>query len=225
MSITPTKRQYDDGCAVAQIMDVIGERWALLVIREMMFGPRRFGDLRAALPGISANVLTQRLDGLERAGIVRRRKLPPPASLHAYELTEWGMEAEPLFRVIGKWAARSPMLRPAPMSVASVILSLRTMFNPYAAGRYRAVVGFRFGLEEFVARIGDGRMDIEPGDASKTDICFDGDQNAFVAIVYGGVPVSEVESGGTLVIRGKREYLDRFISLFPLPERAPLPTL
>src|ERR671919_409087 len=102
-----SKRHYEDACATAHAMDLVGERWALLVMRELMLGPKRFSDLRADLPGISANVLTQRLEGLEAAGIVVRRKLPPPASSQVYELTRWGYESEPIFQALGRWAARS----------------------------------------------------------------------------------------------------------------------
>src|ERR1051326_5970697 len=91
-----SRRRYDDACGTAHALDLIGERWALLVMRELMLGPKRFSDLRADLPGISANVLTQRLEGLEASGLLIRRKLPPPASSHVYELTPWGYEAEPI---------------------------------------------------------------------------------------------------------------------------------
>src|SRR3569623_2010509 len=88
--VAPRSRWYEDACAAAHALDLVGERWALLVMRELMLGPKRFGDLRADLPGISANTLTQRLEGLEANGLVKRRKLPPPASAQVYELTEWG---------------------------------------------------------------------------------------------------------------------------------------
>ena len=105
------KRRYDDACAATHGMDIIGERWALPVMRELMMGPRRFGELRRSLPALSANVLTQRLEGLEAAGIVVRRKLPPPASVQVYELTPWGQEAGPIFQELGRWAARSSAAR------------------------------------------------------------------------------------------------------------------
>ena len=120
--------------ATAHALDLIGERWALLVMRELMIGPRRFGDLRASLPGISANVLTQRLEGLEAAGILRRRKLPPPASVQVYELTEWGREAEPILLSLGKWAMRSPRHDPTlPLSPVALMLSFRAKFEPARA--------------------------------------------------------------------------------------------
>src|SRR3954465_10271605 len=93
-------RSYDDACGAAHALDLIGERWALLVMRELMLGPKRFSDLRADLPGISANVLTQRLEGLEASGILMRRRLPPPSSAQVYEPTEWGYEAEPIVQTL-----------------------------------------------------------------------------------------------------------------------------
>ena len=107
------KRVYDDACGAAHALELVGDRWALLVIRELLLGPKRFSDLRAGLPGISANVLTQRLEDLEAKAIVVRRKLPPPASAWVYELTPWGLEAEEIVKVIGRWAARSPSHDPS----------------------------------------------------------------------------------------------------------------
>src|SRR5205809_5994489 len=114
------KRRYDDACGLAHALDLIGERWAMLVLRELAYGPRRFSELKADLPGISANVLAQRLGELETRGIVRKVKLPPPASVQVYEATDWGLEAAPLIASLGKWAARSPQHDPTlPMSHAA----------------------------------------------------------------------------------------------------------
>src|SRR6185503_20557625 len=109
----PSRRRYDDACGTAHALDLIGERWALLVMRELMLGPKRFSDLRADLPGISANILTLRLEDLEAAGVLVRRKLPRPASVHVYELTPWGYESEPIFQALCRWAARSPKHDPS----------------------------------------------------------------------------------------------------------------
>ena len=118
------KRDYDDGCGVAHALELVGERWALLVIRELMLGPKRFTDLRNDLPGISPNVLSQRLSELEASSIVVKRRLPPPAAVTAYELSAWGRELEPFIRDFGRWASRSPrMPQGRPMSVNSIVLS------------------------------------------------------------------------------------------------------
>src|SRR6202011_1536602 len=118
-----TKRSYDDGCAGAHALDLVGERWALLIVRELLLGPKRFTDLRAGLPGISPNVLTQRLDELERTAIVQRRKLPTPAAAWVYELTDWGLQLESVVMALGRWAARSPFLPQAGLNTDSLILS------------------------------------------------------------------------------------------------------
>src|SRR5215468_3322061 len=119
------KRRFDDACGLAHAMELLGERWAMLVLRELAYGPRRFSELKADLGGISANVLTQRLTELEARGLVRKTKLPPPASVQVYEATDWGLEAVPVIAALGRWAARSPLHDPTlPMSHVAVVMSL-----------------------------------------------------------------------------------------------------
>src|SRR5678815_2166467 len=154
-NVTPTgrdeaKRRYDDACAAAHGMDLIGDRWAMPVVRELLLGPRRFGDLKATLNGISANVLTQRLESLEKAGVLGRRRLPPPASVQVYELTAWGYEAAPIFQALGRWAVKSPGHDPTrPFSPVSLMLSLRTMLSPMAAGDLKARIQLVMNGEPF----------------------------------------------------------------------------
>ncbi len=207
---------------MAHALDIVGERWALLVIRELLLGPKRFSDLRTSLPGISANLLTQRLEGLQAVSVLRRRKLPPPVAAQVYELTEWGLEAEDMIKVIGRWAARSPNLSAGrPMSVNSVILSFRTMFNAKRAKRMNAVLGFRFGEEQFVAKIANGALDIERGDASQCATVVSCDQNALAGVVYGGASLDAMLAEGAIAVAGDAALLRRFCTLFPLPETAP----
>lgn len=216
-----SRRRYDDACATAHAMDLVGERWALLVIRELMFGPKRFSDLRADLPGISANVLTQRLEGLEAAGIVTRRRLPPPTPVQVYELTEWGYQAEPIFQALGRWAARSPLHDPTlPFSASSLFLSFRTMFDPGRAGDLDATIGFRIGKERFLVRIAGGRLTAERRAFEAADAVFAGTASMIAAIVYGGVPIAAMIDAGTLAVDGDRALAERFTGLFPLPEKA-----
>src|SRR6478609_2157746 len=140
------KRRYDDACGLAHALDLIGERWGMLVLRELAYGPRRFSGLKADLPGISANVLTRRLAELERRGIVRKTRLAPPASVQVYEATEWGLEAAPIIGALGKWAARSPLHDPTlPMSHVSMMMSMQTLLSPERAAGLHARIGFRFG--------------------------------------------------------------------------------
>ena len=214
------KRAYQDGCAVAHALDIIGDRWAMPIMRELMLGPKRFTDLRASLPGISANVLTQRLEELEAASVLIRRRLPPPAASQIYELTEWGRESEILFQVLGRWACRSPTMQPGqPMSNVSVVLSMRTMIDRSRIGDLDAVIGFRFGEEEFSAQLKDGDFTIDRGPTQDADVLFSGDQNALAAVVYGGASFEDV--AGSLHVEGDRALADRFVRLFPLPSKAP----
>lgn len=216
----PARRRYEDACGAAHALDLVGERWALLVMRELMLGPKRFSDLRADLPGVSANVLTQRLAGLEAAGVLVRRKLPPPAAAQVYELTPWGYESEPIFQALGRWAARSPAHDPSlPLSAVSLFLSFRTMLDPARARGIDARIGFRIGAETFLARLADGRIEIARGSLDDADLIFSGAAPAIAAAVYGGQPLDALDAAGALSIEGDRALAERFVTLFPLPPK------
>jgi len=215
------KRSYEDGCAAAHALDLIGERWALLVVRELMLGPKRFTDLRAGLPGISPNVLTQRLQELEQVSVVRRRKLEPPASSWVYELTEWGMELETVMMELGRWGARSPAKpRDAALSVTSLILSFRTMFDPAAAEGFAARYELRFGEDRFHAEIADGGIHIERGAAREPDGVIESDPDTLAALVYGDGDLAEALRAGKLGYQGDKAALKRLLKLFTLPAPA-----
>ncbi|MEA1072630.1 winged helix-turn-helix transcriptional regulator [Sphingomonas sp. LY160] len=211
---TEPKRRYDDACGTAHALELIGERWALLVLRELLFGPRRFSELRGDLPGISANVLTQRLAELEERGLVRRIKLPPPASVQVYEATPWGLEVEPIVQSIGRWAARSPAHDPTlPISGVSVLLSFRTMISEKRAKGFDAKIGFRFGADRYVARIRKGGIKVTKGPVEGADAIITAAPTLLAAVVYGGQPLD------LLVIEGDRAVVERFVTLFPLPSK------
>lgn len=208
-------RRYDDACGTAHGLELIGERWALLVVRELMFGPKRFGDLRASLPGLSANVLTQRLEGLEAAGIVRRRKLPPPASVQVYGLTPWGQEAEPIISELGRWAARSPRHDPTlPLSPASMMLSFRTMFDAEKAGEARMVLGFRFGEEVFVVTVAEGTLTARRDQPNDAEVVVTATPEQVAAAVYMDQPLPEG------AVEGNAAVFARFAGFFALPDKA-----
>ena len=213
-------RRYEDACGTALGLEILGERWALLVVRELMLGPKRFGDLRASLPGLSANVLTQRLEGLEAAGVVVRRKLPPPASVQVYGLTEWGLEAEPIIQAMGRWAARSPDHDPTlPLSPVGLMLSFRTMFDPVKAGGARTVLGFRFGPESFVVRVSDGLLTAARTEPSGAEAVVTATPEAMAGVVYG--PEAEAASQlAALTVDGDAQAVLRFARWFELPSKA-----
>jgi len=218
---TPSRRRYDDACGTAHALDLIGERWALLVLRELMLGPKRFSDIRADLPGISANTLTQRLEGLESVGLVTRRRLPPPAAAQVYELTEWGYEAEPIIQTMGRWATRSPAHDPTmPLSATSLMLSFRTMGDPERMQGLEARIGFCIGAETFRVDIAGGRISAGRGPIEGTDLVFTGPAPAIAGFVYGGVPLETLEAEGALVVAGDRALAATFATLFPLPPKA-----
>jgi DNA-binding HxlR family transcriptional regulator len=218
--VPSSRRSYDDACGLAHALDLVGERWSLLVMRELMLGPKRFSDIRADLPSISANVLTQRLEGLEAHGILVRRRLPPPASSHVYELTDWGYEAEPIIKVLGRWAARSPGHDPSlPLSAVSLMLSFRTMFDGSKAEGYAAAIGIRIGAESFVARVAGKEFVVERGALEGVEAIMAGAATAMAGVIYGGQPLDAMIAAGALSLEGDRSVIERFITLFTLPPK------
>lgn len=221
-----SRRRYEDACGTAHAMDLIGERWALLVMRELMLGPKRFSDIRGDLPGISANVLTQRLEGLEEAGLVVRQRLEPPASGQVYALTQWGQQARMIMGAMGRWATRSPGHDPSQhFSATSLMLSFQAMQNPELLKDFNVTIGIHNGREHYFARIAQGGIDVQRGRAVDPDVTFVGAPAAIAAAVYGGVPLPELEAGGALKIEGNRAVAERFITLFPLPPKAAIPAV
>lgn len=215
-------RWYDDACGTAFALDLIGERWSILIIRELMFGPRRFSELRAGLPGISAKILTQRLEGLEASRILKKRKAPPPVSAQVYELTEWGYEAEDIIQVLGKWATRHPNHDPTlPLSAASIMMSFRTMIDPDRVEDFSAKAGFRIGRDQFVVTIRDGAIETQRSETDGADFIFTGSAEMLAAVVYGGEPIETLETAGLLMLEGDRKLAKQFVTLFPLPEKLP----
>jgi DNA-binding HxlR family transcriptional regulator/putative sterol carrier protein len=216
-----TMRTYCDGCAAAHALDLVGERWALLVVRELLLGPKRFTDLRVGMPGASPNVLSRRLRELEGAGVVRRRKLPPPAASRVYELTDWGMALEPVIIGLGRWGARSPSRpRDAALGVDSLILSFRTMFNPQAAEGLNASYELRLGEDVFRAEVAEGRFEVARGGAEQPDATIEADASTLAALVYEGSQLAEALGSGDIKIEGSEEAVERFLTLFALPEPA-----
>lgn len=210
-------RWYGDACGTAFGLELLGERWALLIVRELMFGPRRFSDLRDSLPGISAKVLTERLASLMDNEVLTRHKLPPPAAVQVYELTQWGYRAEPLIQELGRWAAMSGAHDPTlPLSPVSFMLSLRTMFDPDAAGSWSTRIGFRFPDVAFTGTVENGAFTVlreEPDGAAAVFRALQAPPLA--AMAYLGM--SAADAG--VEVTGDPEAARRFLTLFNLPER------
>lgn len=219
-SQNPHGRWYNDACGTAFGMELIGERWSLLIVRELMLGGRRFSDIRASLPGISAKVLTERLESLEAGGALIKRKLPPPAAAQVYELTEWGYLAEPIIQELGRWAATSVHHDPTlPLSPVSLMLSLRTMLDKEKAKAFDATVGFEVGGESFVAELKEGKLPIRRGEIGEADLVLRAPAAPLLAAVfYRKIPWEDLAGEG-VAVEGDKRLVKRFIDLFHLPEK------
>ena len=218
------KRTYGDRCGIARALDVVGERWALLVVRELLLGPKRFTDLRAGIRHASPNVLSQRLRELEGAGVVRRGTLPPPAASRIYELTEWGRGLEPVIIALGDWGSRSPHLRRGlGMSVDCHVLALKTVFEPAAAQGLDACFQLRVDGHRFRARVSAGSFEIRRGTLENPDATITTDSRTLAALVWEGRPLADARRAGEVEIEGDEKAVKHFLRLFPQPERTELP--
>lgn len=215
------RRTYGDACGIARALDILGERWALLVVRELLVGPKRFTDIRDGLPGLSPDVLSQRLRDLEQAGIVRRAKLPPPAGSKVYEITDRGAELEPVLQAIGTWGARLPLPSgELSMSFDAHILSFRTLFDPELAGDLGVSIQLMLDEQPFRARVRDGELELVRGEAPDPDATITSDPGTLLAAAHGRIDLDEALESGDIAIEGDRERAVRFLRLFPLPEPA-----
>jgi DNA-binding HxlR family transcriptional regulator len=213
------KRTYGDPCGIARALDVIGERWALLVVRELLLGPKRFTDLRAGLPEIGPDVLSQRLRDLEQAGVVRRGTLPPPAASRVYELTDWGRELEPVVLGLGRWGSRAAF--PADhgeLGVDSLLLALKTLYDPVIAD---PLVGSSFelqlGEQRFEARVTDDGFEVARGPAQYAEATIAAEPAKLQQVLWHGRRLRDALRAGELRIAGDRRSAERFLRLFPLP--------
>lgn len=218
------KRSYEDGCAAAHALDLVGERWALLVVRELAFGAKRFTDLRLGLPGISPNVLTQRLEELERAGVLRRRRLLPPAATWVYELTDWGRELGPILMALGRWGARSPLMEQGlAVSTASLMMSMQTLFSAERAGDFSATLTLRLDEERFLVVVAGGEISVSRGDALAVSAAIAGTPAVLAQVLYGDRKLSEAVNAGELSVEGDKAAVRRFVTLFEFPATAARP--
>lgn len=215
------KRSYQDGCAAAQALDLVGERWGLLVVRELTLGPRRYSDLLASMPAIGTAVLAQRLGELVSAGVARRRELPPPAASTVYELTEWGAGLEPIIRALGRWGASSPGLRrDLPISVATSVLALRTNVAPERLPTRDIRVELRLDGRPFVASVTDGRFAVEPGETTDAAASLTLMPETLAAIALDGHPLDEAIADGDIEIDGDVDAARSLLASFELPATA-----
>jgi len=219
-SIPMTTRKYEDACGIARSLDVIGERWALLVVRELVFGPKRFTDLRAGLRGISQNVLSQRLRDLEAGGVVRRTMLGPPASTQAYELTAQGHALEPVLVAMSRWGALTPVAPGSEMSNDAFALALRALYSPTTAGGFGGRARLKLVRDAFDVKI-DGEV-IEVARASGADpaLVLEASESVLRAVMFHRRTLDEAVSARELRIDGDRAQAAAFLERFTLPQLA-----
>lgn len=201
-------RSYGDPCGIARALDVVGERWALMIVRELLFGQKRFTDLRAGL-GASPNVLSQRLGELEAGGVVQRRS----AGGAFYELTEWGRALHPILLQLGRWGARSAHRPLGELSVDALMVALESTFVPANATHPRASYELRLGSERFSVEAGDGAIAIARGSPPRPDVVIDTDPGTLRALVFGDLKLA----GAPVEIRGDVRLARAFFRLFARP--------
>jgi DNA-binding HxlR family transcriptional regulator len=199
-------RTYGDGCGIARALDIVGERWALLVVRELLLGPKRFTDLRTGLPQIGPDVLSQRLRELEASDIVQRDKLPPPAASQVYALTERGRALEPVVLELGRWGSQAPGPEDAPLGADGAMLALKTMFRPDQG--LHATYEVRLGENRYAVRVDGDRLDIARGSADGQDATIATEPATLATVLWRGRPESDLQ------IDGDRLSVSRFLDLF-----------
>ncbi|SCG35176.1 winged helix-turn-helix transcriptional regulator [Micromonospora coxensis] len=211
-------RSYDDPCGVARALAAVGERWSLLVVRELLLGPKRFAELGRGLPGMSPNVLSQRLRDLQAAGVLTHRDLGPPVSAGVYELTEWGRQLEPVLLALGRWGARAPMRGTAPLGVDALMLALRTTYVP--DGGAPAVVRLRLGVDAFTVATTGQDLRVTRGDVEAPDAGVDTDTATLREVVFRRRALADAVAAGAIVLTGDRDTAARLLGSFRRPEPA-----
>lgn len=216
------KRSYGDACGIARALDLVGERWALMIVRELLLGPKRFTDIRTGLPQLGSDVLAQRLRDLEEAGLVEHRKLPPPYAAKVYELTPRGRALEPVLIELGRWGgANAP--EPAAemcMSLDAHVLSLRTLFDAERAGDLDVLVELRLGEHRYRVAIAAGDIDAGCGEAPDADCAIETDPRTLIDVLHGHRPLDDALAAGDMTFHGSKRVARRFTKLFPLPAPA-----
>lgn len=213
--MTDSGRSYDEGCIAAHALDLAGDRWSLLIARELMLGPRRFGALRRGLPGISANILTRRLDGMAAHGLIRREMLPPPAELAVYALTPAGQGLWPVLRALCRWGAARPGHDPRRfISPAALMLSMAAMWRPDPG--LDLCAGFGLGGEEFRVTLAGGRYHVARATAEGDLRLAAGSANRMAAVVYGPLPLAGSLAAGGLEFTGDPALGQRLLDGFRL---------
>jgi DNA-binding HxlR family transcriptional regulator len=209
-----TARTYDDPCGVARALDVVGDRWSLLVVRELLFGAKRFAHLRTGLHGISPNVLSQRLRELADAGVIQRCVLERPASVTIYELTERGRALAPLLRELGRWGSAESISTSNELSVSALMLALQTAFDPGVARD--ATFAVRVDGEWFRIVVANRSIDISRTRTEHPAVTLETDVPTLRSVAFGRESITSAERDGRLALTGDRRLAGHFSRMFPV---------
>jgi DNA-binding HxlR family transcriptional regulator len=213
-----SKRAYGQFCGLARALELVGERWALLLVRDLLVGPRRFTDLRRGLPRMPTNVLSTRLRQLEHTGVVRRRLLPRPDSAVVYELTEYGRDLEEAVMALGRWGARSlgqPRVGEV-LTADAMIMAMRALFRPAVARSLRAGYELRLGQVVVHARIDNGALHTGSGPLPGADLTIESGP-ALPALMAGELAPGEAVANGSVRVVGDPDLLATFVDVFRIP--------
>jgi DNA-binding HxlR family transcriptional regulator len=214
-------RRFDQYCPIANALSLVGERWALLVVRELLRGPRRYTDLADGLPGIGSKVLSTRLRELEEAGVVQRRKLPPPAASTVYELTEYGHGLEEVLHAIARWGARTLGLpkREDDLDHDWGLNAFPALLYPERARGLTETTVVRVDDDVFTVRLADGRLHVDLGETATADLDLATDMATFFELASGDLPPRDALADGRIRIEGETDALDRFFRVFSFAPR------
>jgi len=213
-------RSYNQFCALAYALDAVGERWTLLIIRELLAGPRRFKDLIDGLPGISSNLLSERLKGLEQQDILCRRVLPPPAGSTVYELTSLGATLERAVLELGKWGSQflpTSLEGVALPSLGAITLAIKAFFHPEQAQGVNETYELHLGNEVLQVQVKQGELLVQQGQALQAEVVFDTEMQYFVGLFAGQIKPDEAISGELIRIEGDPGALSRFLKISGVP--------
>lgn len=218
----PAGRSYRQYCAVARGLDLVGERWTLLIVRDLLTGPKRYKDLLAGLPGIGTNLLATRLRELEQQDLVVRRVLPPPAGSAVYELTPLGGALEPVIMALGRWGRGLLGARREGefLSANAYLLAMRAAFRPEAATGLRETYELHIGNQVFAVRLADGGCTTSEGQPVAPDVVLTMDVSTLGALLHRELSPEEALASGRVEVEGDAAALQRFVKLFALPSRA-----
>jgi DNA-binding HxlR family transcriptional regulator len=216
-------KRYDQYCPIAHAVGMLGERWTLLVVRELIYGPKRYTDLVEGLPGIGTNVLAARLRDLEASGVVQKRKLPPPAASTVYELTEYGRGLEEAVYALARWGIRT-LGPPGPddeLEPEWGVHAFPALLNPEAARGLNETYVLRVGGDVFTARLENGELTASVGEAEDADLFLDVDMETFFGLASGDLSPADAFEQGLARIEGDFATLERCFTVFSFaPRRA-----